>query len=129
MNERQHKADALASYMTQAGAVPGFIACAPVMVECSLNTGIDCRLAPVIAYAESSCGRGSSDLFGTSSWGGLSYEEQVRRFYSRMREIANQLGTTDNWQLAYVWRGDDQGEAVRRQYCDNVVGTINQIGW
>lgn len=124
---RQRQIDALTSHMTQAQFPTSLVSLAPVMVDEGAATGIDCRLAPPIAAAESSAGRGSSDLYG-AGWGG-SWEDQTRRFFSQMRENGQRAGTTDVYQLTWIWRGSDQGEERQREYTENVVATVNSVGW
>jgi hypothetical protein len=132
--DAQRKVDALASYMRQAGCAPALVDLAPLMVQRSDETGIDCRLAPVTAVAESSGGRGSYDLFGTKghgTQGGWSWEEQVSWYYGRLREISDSCGFNgDVWHLAWYWYGGGSsmnGDAD--SYASNVTQSVQSIGW
>jgi hypothetical protein len=131
--EHRGQAEALRSYMIQAHCSPTLIDLAPLMVTSSLNTGMDCRMAAVTAVAESSGGLGSADLFGTSCHY-ESFDEQVRWYYGRIKEISDEQGYGgDCWHLAYYWYGGGSPEGKNggssAAYADTIVQSIQTIGW
>lgn len=132
--ERQAKINAITSYMVQYHGAPGLIALAPLIVDTATATGMDCRMAPCTAAAESTCGAGSSNLFGYLGGNSNSWDAQVIGYYNRIAELNAQHGWNNNWMICWYWYGGGSetgadGTGTSAGYADNVIRDIQSIGW
>lgn len=135
--ERQAKINAITSYMVQYHGHPALIALAPLMVDTATATGMDCRMAPCTAAAESTCGsdpKAHGNLFGCQGGNSNSWPAQIIWYYNRIAELNAQHGWNNNWQIAYFWYGGGSpygagGVGSSAGYADNVIRDIQSIGW
>jgi hypothetical protein len=124
---RQDHIRRLTGYMQQAGCAQGLIDLAPLMQELSEQYQQDFRIAAVTAVAESTGGRGSSNLYGVlgSSISGASWDEQTRFYFKQITSYG--LGN-DVYSIAAMWYGGGSSMDGRTErYATNITRTVESF--
>jgi hypothetical protein len=113
-------------YLHSVNSVQGLIDLVPLMVDLGAETGNDPRMAPVTALAESTCGRGSNNLFGVlgNSASGGSVESQVRFYFS---QITSYRCNGDCWRIAFIWYDSSDPGGRATNYASNIVNSVRSI--
>lgn len=135
--ERAGKIAAITSYMVQYHGAPGLIALAPLIVDTAEVTGMDCRMAPCTAAAESTCGsdpKANGNLFGCLGGNSNSWPAQITWYFGHIADLNAQHGWNSNWEIAYFWYGGGSpygadGTGTSAGYADNVIRDLDGIGW